>query len=161
MNYVYLLLGSNLGDSKLYIDKAVGLIFRNVGEVVKESSLYESPPWGFSHENSFLNKVLLIKTDFEVDKVLDECQLIEKELGRVRLNSIEYLAREIDIDILFYNNDIIESKKLSVPHPRIWERRFTLLPLCEIAERFVHPVLKMTISDLLKECTDYSKVVKV
>ena len=161
MNYVYLLLGSNLGDSKSFINKAADLIFKNVGELIKESSFYESPPWGFSHDNSFLNKVLFIKTDFEAKRVLDECQFIEQGLGRVRSNSEEYQAREIDVDILFYNDDIIESVDLTVPHPRIQNRRFTLLPMCEIAESFVHPVMKLTLADLLKECKDYAKVVKV
>ena len=161
MNYVYLLLGSNLGDSKSFIDKAADLIFKNVGKLIKESSFYESSPWGFSHDNSFLNKVLFIKTDYEAKRILDECQFIEKGLGRVRSNSEEYQAREIDVDILFYNDHIIESEDLTVPHPRIKDRRFTLLPMCEIAEGFVHPVLKLTLVDLLKECKDYSKVVKL
>ena len=161
MNHVYLLLGSNLGDSKSFIDKASDLIFKNIGKMIKESSLYESPPWGFTHENSFLNKVLFIETDFKAHEVLDECQKIERKMGRVRKKTSEYQAREIDVDILFFNNDIIQTEQLIVPHPRIEERRFTLLPLCEVTEHFVHPVSLLPLIYLLKECNDNSKVVKV
>lgn len=161
MNHVYLLLGSNLGDSKSFIDKASDLIFKNIGKMIKESSLYKSPPWGFTHENSFLNKVLFIETDFKAHEVLDECQKIERKMGRVRKKTSEYQAREIDVDILFYNNDIIQTEQLIVPHPRIEERRFTLLPLCEVAEHFVHPVSLLPLIDLLTACNDNSKVVKL
>jgi len=161
MNSVYLLLGSNLGDSKSLLDTASAFIFKKIGKMIKESSFYESPPWGFSHENSFLNKVLLIETEYDAFKVLDECQLIEQQMGRVRTNTSEYQAREIDVDVLFYNEDIIENETLTVPHPRIEERRFTLLPMCEVAKDFVHPKLKLSMVEILNHCEDYSNVVKL
>lgn len=161
MNYVYLLLGSNLGDSRLLIENTSKLIYKNIGKIINESSFYESPPWGFTHENSFLNKVLFIETNFDAQKVLDECQSIERKMGRLRTNSSEYEAREIDVDILFFNDEIIKTQDLTVPHPRIEERRFALLPMSEIAENFIHPVLKCSIFDVLNNCKDNSKVVIV
>lgn len=161
MNYVYLLLGSNLGDSRLLIENTSKLIYNNIGKMINESSFYKSPPWGFTHENSFLNKVLFIETNFDAQKVLDECQSIERKMGRLRTNSSEYEAREIDVDILFFNDEIIKTQDLTVPHPRIEERRFALLPMSEIAENFIHPVLKCSIFDVLNNCKDNSKVVIV
>ena len=161
MNDVFLLLGGNLGHTRSYFSEAEYKIGLGVGEIVGESSLYESPAWGFEHENTFLNKVICVNSQFKPVEVLRKCISIEQELGRERNLSIGYSARKIDIDMLFYNNEIIKTKELTVPHPRLHQRRFTLLPLVEIAENLIHPIFKKTVLELLSSCSDDSKVEKI
>lgn len=156
----YLLLGSNIGDSRLYLEQAVALISSKIGETVQASSLYTSEPWGFSSEQWFVNQVIEIETHLTPEELLQNLLLIEKKLGRER-NNAQYASRTIDIDILFYENKIIQTELLIIPHPRLHLRKFVLLPLAEIAPDFVHPVLKKNIKTLLDECPDKLKVNKV
>ncbi len=150
---VYLILGSNLGDRMKNLRKATGLISENVGEIIKRSSVYETEPWGFNHRLNFLNQVLKVITDLKPEQVLEVLIEIEELSGRKRNNNI-YAARVIDIDILFYNNNIIKSDKLIIPHPKIRERMFVLVPMAELQPDFVHPEFKVEINQLKNECMD-------
>lgn len=159
---VYILLGSNLGKSADFLKQAKQMINKEIGTVFLESSLYRSEAWGFEHENYFLNQVITIKTSSEPSNVLERCLMIEKKMGRIRnKNSNRYIARNIDIDILFIDNLVIETDDLILPHPRIVERMFTLMPLNEIIPNYIHPIFKKTIFDLYKTCSDNSKVEKL
>lgn len=161
MNTVYLLLGSNLGNSTTFIYKASKLILTNVGTIIKESSNYESPPWGFKNANDFINKVLVVETVLSPNEVLSNILEIEQFLGRKRTHNKNYESRIIDIDILFFNEEIIKQKNLTIPHPRLHERRFTLLPLIELESDFIHPEFRLPISKLLLNCKDCSLVKKI
>lgn len=161
MNFAYLLLGGNMGDREGVIAKAAELIHASCGRVIKKSSLYESEPWGFETDNQFINQVILIETTMTAGDLLQNLLNIELLMGRTRNNSANYSSRIIDIDILFYNDDVIREDFLKIPHPLLQERRFTLAPLSEIAENLTHPLLNKTISDLLKECKDNSSVTNI
>lgn len=157
MHKVFLLLGSNLADRFLMLSKARDYIQKLVGEIKTESHIYESAPWGFKSEKAFLNQILIIDTLLNPTEILEMIKLIEKEMGRVK-TSDNYESRIIDIDILFYNNEIIELPNLVIPHPQLHKRRFTLVPLAEIDPMFRHPILKKTMQDLLNDCDDNSEV---
>ncbi|MDR2026074.1 MAG: 2-amino-4-hydroxy-6-hydroxymethyldihydropteridine diphosphokinase [Prevotellaceae bacterium] len=154
---VYLLTGSNLGDRKPYLDNAKHSLCRFAGELLKESSVYESEPWGFVSENAFLNQVLLYETVLKPHEILHIIKVIEAENGRIHTKN-GYSSRSLDIDILFYDSLILNSADLTIPHPMLHKRRFTLLPLAEIAPDFKHPVFKLNIRDLLEKCEDTGKV---
>ena len=160
MNQVYLLIGGNLGDRFDFLKKARQGIENKIGKLVEVSSIYETAPWGFEAEQNFLNQVILAQTDLSPQEVLRFCLGIEDELGRER-ESEQYESRTMDIDILFFNDEIIETKDLTVPHPKLHQRRFTLEPLAEIAPRFMHPVFNKTLQELLHLCEDQSQVNKM
>lgn len=153
MNQAVLLLGCNIGDRVNYLSLAIDALENEVGKVSDKSSIYESEPWGFDCETSFLNQVLLVETNSSADILLKKIQSIEIKLGRVRSNK-GYEARTMDIDILFYNDLILETESLKIPHPELHKRRFTLLPLSEILPFKEHPILKKTLEKLLMECED-------
>ena len=161
MNTVYLLLGSNLGNSKEIFHQAIHILEFSVGFIISSSSLYESPPWGFQHENNFINQALKISTKLSPREILSECLVIEQKLGRSRLNKACYQARNIDIDILLFNAEIINDKDLIIPHLHLHNRRFALLHLEEIAPNEIHSKFDKTISQLLYSCIDYSDVNKL
>ncbi len=157
MNKVYLLLGGNLGDRFNNLSNARNKIEDEIGKITKESSIYETVSWGFESENDFLNQVLIVETDYNSLQILEKCHEIENHLGRVR-ESEQYASRTMDIDILFYNDEIIDLPELTIPHKQLHKRRFTLEPLVEIAPEYVHPRLKKSIYQLLLECDDNSKL---
>lgn len=161
MNSSILLLGSNIGDKKKNIYSALNQLSLICGKIKFVSSLYESEPWGFSSTESFYNLAILIETDDSAIVLLEKILKIEEKLGRIREKNKGYTSRIIDIDILFYNDSIIEEHNLIVPHPLIQERRFVLLPLLQIIPKWVHPVLNINIEELLKICPDKSKVTKI
>jgi 2-amino-4-hydroxy-6-hydroxymethyldihydropteridine diphosphokinase len=147
---VYLSLGSNLGDRKEILEKAIVLLSEKVGVVVKQSKDYETVPWGVTDQPDFLNLAIEIHTLLKPLEVLEQTQSIENQLGRVRKE--KWGARLIDIDILFYGNEIIDEPNLKIPHPLIQERDFVLTPMAEIAPNFVHPLLgetNMELKDIL------------
>ncbi len=146
---IYLALGSNLGDKKKNIDLAIAQIELHIGQVTSLSSLYETLPVGFDSENSFLNAACRVSTRLQPLEVLESTQLIEKELGRKSKSVNEtYSDRIIDIDLLLFDNEIIEYPHLVIPHPHLHERDFVLTPLVEIAPDVYHPIFKVTISEL-------------
>jgi 2-amino-4-hydroxy-6-hydroxymethyldihydropteridine diphosphokinase len=153
----FLLLGANLGNRTQTLHCALDLIIGRVGPVVQASGLYETAPWGETDQPTYLNQVLAVETILEPETVLSQTQAIEQELGRVRLE--KWGARVIDIDILYYGQFIWQTDTLTIPHPYLHQRRFTLVPLAEIAPSFVHPVLQKTTIELLHECRDDSEVI--
>lgn len=136
--------------------QAVVLIGQQVGRVVSQSTLYETAPWGVTDQPAFLNQVLVVETTLGPEEVLVQTQAIEYELGRVRHE--HWGARTIDIDLLYYDQLIWQTPTLTLPHPLLHQRRFTLVPLAEIAPDFIHPVLHKTTLDLLTDCDDTSAV---
>jgi 2-amino-4-hydroxy-6-hydroxymethyldihydropteridine diphosphokinase len=159
MNKAYLLLGSNLEDRSEMIQKALVLIAERIGTILQSSSVYESDPWGFRSENRFLNQVVVVETELLPGEILAGILQIETGLGRTRQSrNAGYSSRVIDIDILFYNDEIIREAQLDIPHPRIQERMFALVPLCELNASFVHPVYQKTLHDLKSECIDRNAV---
>lgn len=161
MSFVYLSLGSNLGNRKEKLDKARDMIESRAGEIMLVSSVYETEAWGFTEKtNDFYNQVIKISTSLSPDELLDELLTIENELGRER-NKQGYESRFIDIDILFYDNQIIDIEGLIIPHQRMHLRRFALEIFSEIDPEFVHPLLRKDIKTLIDECKDDKKVVKL
>lgn len=150
MAIAYLSLGSNLGDRVGYIQQATSLLSANPEiSIVATSSFYETEPWKMDSENWFVNAVIQITTTYPADKLLEECRRIESVLGRKHdENENGYSDRTIDIDILFYDKAIMKTDKLTLPHPLFHRRAFTLVPMLEIAEDFVHPVFDKTVEQL-------------
>lgn len=155
-NGVYLLSGSNLGDRMANLARALELIEERTGKVLAQSQLYETAAWGIEKQPPFLNQVLEIGTSLTPPDLLQTLLEIEKKLGRQRIQ--KWGERLIDLDILYYGKTVIDEPELKVPHPHIPERRFTLIPLCELAPLLVHPVLKKNQLQLLKECPDRLEV---
>lgn len=161
MKKAYLSLGSNLGEKEKNLARAIRYINLEVGHVVDLSGIYETEPWGFESDSKFLNMVVEIVSDLTPLEMIDKCLEIETKLGRSRNSNEGYSSRIIDIDILFYENEIILEKKLILPHPHLQDRRFILEPLCDLAPDFVHPVLHESISALLANCADPSIVTQL
>ena len=157
MNRAVLLLGSNLGNASENLEKAIRLILERIGSLEEISSVYETKPWGFKHENNFLNQVLVIKTKENPLNLLRLILEIEKELGRVRAGDV-YKARTLDIDILYYNDVVLDHAHLKIPHPLLHIRKFTMVPLVEVLPDYIHPVLNKTNKELLEDCKDDSEV---
>lgn len=156
---IFLLLGGNLGNVKQNFDKATSLIHDRIGNITSKSKLYQSEAWGFESDKKFLNQVLQLKSTLSPIETLIATQKIESELGRVRDPHAQgFQSRLIDIDILYFGSRIINTDKLVIPHYAIHERKFTLLPLSEIAPIYIHPVLSKSSSDLLRICPDQSTV---
>jgi len=159
MNKAYLLTGGNEGDRYLNMQQARTNIEHICGRLLQVSSLYETAPWGKTDQADFLNQVLLIETKWSPRELLKAILQLEEKGGRIR--TVKNAPRTIDIDILFYDQLVIEEPGLSIPHPRIADRRFVLEPLNEISPVYEHPVLHKTIHQLLLECTDQLAVKKI
>lgn len=155
---VFLSLGSNIGDRHKLLSRAIRYINVGIGHVIDLSGVYETEPWGFITEEKFLNMAVEIITDYSPMEVLNKCHEIEEKLGRERDASEGYISRTIDIDILLYSNEIVNIKELVIPHKHLADRRFVLEPLSEIAPGYIHPVLNLTIKELLKLCPDDNEV---
>lgn len=149
MALVYLGLGTNLGDKERNLSVAIIALSLEVGEVVKQSSFYSSKAWGFESENEFLNAVILLETNLSPFDLLAKTQKIERDLGRETKSVNGYADRLIDIDILLYDNLVIDHPILKIPHPLIAERDFVIVPLAEIASDLVHPVSGERIQEML------------
>jgi 2-amino-4-hydroxy-6-hydroxymethyldihydropteridine diphosphokinase len=159
LNKAYLLTGGNIGNRAGYLQEAARQIDQTCGSILKSSSIYETAAWGKTDQQDFLNQAMLIETNLASIDLLEKILQIEKNLGRRREE--KYGKRTIDIDILFYNREIINKPALQVPHPEMQNRRFTLVPLNEIAPEFIHPVFLKKIAELLKDCGDKLDVKKI
>ena len=153
MNVVFLSLGGNTGERLENLNAAVRELEKYCGSIEKKSSVYETEAWGFVSEKKYLNQVVKLETKLNAQELLKKSLSIEKKLGRKR-GEAKYVDRCLDIDILFFNREIIDTTDLQVPHPRLHERKFVLTPLNEIESGFVHPQLKKNIRTLLKNCKD-------
>jgi 2-amino-4-hydroxy-6-hydroxymethyldihydropteridine diphosphokinase len=159
MKRAYLSLGSNLGDRQALVEGALARLGAEGVQVLRVSSLYKTEPVGYKAQPWFLNCVAEVSTDLMPLQLLRRCQAIERELGRRR--GVRYGPRPIDIDILIYENAVIRSPDLNVPHERMAERRFVLLPLRELAAQARHPVTQRTVLEMLQETADRSQVIRV
>ena len=155
-NFVYILLGGNLGDREENMTVARSYIEEQVGKIIKVSSIYETASWGIAGQPDFLNQVVLILTNFSAEKVMETILAIENKMGRIRTE--KNASRIIDIDILFFNDEVINEPGLTVPHPQIQNRKFVLEPLDEIASDLIHPIFKQSIKNLLSTSKDKLKV---
>lgn len=158
MNVTYLCLGGNIGDRETALNQAIFIISQEIGNIVSKSGIYETEAWGVENQQAYLNQCVAVTTNLTAEELIHKVLVIEKKLGRERSNSIIYEPRIIDIDIIFYNNTIIETPQLTVPHPRLHLRKFVLIPLSEIASNHLHPILNKTIFNLLSDCEDQSEV---
>jgi 2-amino-4-hydroxy-6-hydroxymethyldihydropteridine diphosphokinase len=156
---VFLLLGSNLGDRFDYLEQAIAGIKDKVGVIVQQSAIYETQAWGKTNEPDYLNQVLLVETELSPRQVLEKILQVELDLGRKR--DAKWGARTIDIDILFYEDHIINEPGLIIPHPELQNRRFTLEPLSEIAPGWIHPVSKLNMLQLKNNLQDCLVVKKL
>jgi 2-amino-4-hydroxy-6-hydroxymethyldihydropteridine diphosphokinase len=158
MNNVYLLIGGNMGERMANLAAARARINIDCGRITATSSIYETEAWGYKEQPAFLNQALAIETTLVAEKLMEEILKIEMALGRKR--EIPLGPRIIDIDIIYFNDEIINSSNLTIPHPSMADRKFVLIPLVEIAPSFMHPILLKTNEVLLKECGDSSVVYK-
>jgi 2-amino-4-hydroxy-6-hydroxymethyldihydropteridine diphosphokinase len=156
MNKIFLIVGGNLGNRKKNLQTAATFIDEQIGTIIQSSKIYETEPWGLTDQPAFYNQVHLVKSRLDAQTIIDDLLKIEEKMGRVR--TIKNAARIIDIDILFFNEEIINEPNLVVPHREIPNRRFVLMPLNEIAPLMIHPVFKKNISELLSTCKDQLKV---
>jgi len=159
MNSVVLLLGSNMGDRFTNLEKGSDEIKMGIGEIIQQSSMYETAAWGNENQEQFLNKVVTVNSSLKAAQLMKRILSIEEKMGRIRMKKWE--PRIIDIDILFYNNEMISNETLTVPHPSLHLRKFTLMPLAELMPDYIHPVLKKSITDLLHELNDSLEVKKI
>jgi len=157
MNKAYLSLGSNEGNRKQWLAKALNLIETHSGEILQKSAVYKTAAWGITDQPEFLNMAISIRTSKTAEQMLHSILSIETTLGRHR--GVKWGPRIIDIDILFFNDDILDTPELVIPHPYMQERRFTLTPLADIAPDYIHPKLHKTIRELLEICPDTLEVV--
>ncbi|WP_300598848.1 2-amino-4-hydroxy-6-hydroxymethyldihydropteridine diphosphokinase [Niabella sp.] len=159
MNRIFLLIGGNLGDRTAHLEQARALIERHIGTIEKTSAIYETAAWGLVHQPDFYNQALQVSTALQPEPLMQMILKIESGMGRVR--NERYGPRVIDIDILLYNDLVCALPQVTLPHPRMQERRFVLAPLDEIAPELQHPVLHQTIRQLLATVSDDSAVKKI
>lgn len=157
MNKVFLLIGGNMGDRLQNLHQAIALLSAAVGPVTQQSAVYETAAWGKTDQPAFLNQALLLDTSLSARELITAVLFVEERMGRHRTE--QFGPRVIDIDIMFYNDEVIHEPHLTIPHPQLQNRRFALVPLNEIAPKLVHPVLNKTLEELLVECQDQLAVV--
>lgn len=150
----YLILGGNEGNVLNTLSKTLFLIEQRAGNIISKSNIYKTKAWGNTQQPDFFNQAVLIETHLTANELLSALISVELLLGRTR-GEVKWSARTIDIDILFYNNDVIDSPSLVIPHPHLQNRRFVLYPLVEIAPQYIHPVFKKNVTTLLSECSDH------
>ena len=158
MNKIYLLTGSNMGNCRLQLKKAISIIEKKIGKVSRQSGLYQTAAWGKTDQPDFLNQVLIVETNLTAEQTMQAILSIEKQMGRVRTE--KNAPRIIDIDILFFGKEVVLTENLVIPHPAIKYRRFVLVPLNELSPNFIHPVLHESNHHLLLKCPDKLDVKK-
>ena len=158
MNKIFLLLGSNQQNPQMQLLLAQKLVTKKIGPIKRKSAIYQTAAWGNANQPDFLNQVTIVETKLPAQKTMQIILQIEKEMGRLR--TVKNAPRIIDIDILFFNKEIINEEQLIVPHPQLQNRRFVLVPLNELSPNFKHPVLKKTIHKLFIHCPDKLNVKK-
>jgi 2-amino-4-hydroxy-6-hydroxymethyldihydropteridine diphosphokinase len=156
---IFLLLGSNEGDRTLNLSRARQFLSESAGKIIATSSIYKTEAWGKHDQPEFYNQVIEISTDYSPFELLKTVLAVEQKIGRVRVE--KWGSRIIDIDVLLMGNHIVESEVLQLPHPEIPNRKFTLVPLEEIAPDFIHPILGKRIKTLREECSDSLQVIKL
>ncbi len=161
MEQVFIGFGANLGDRIANINEAIRMIHEEIGEVISQSSFYESEPWGYESSELFVNGVIEINTDLKPFTLLEELKLIETSLGRQKKSEESYSDRLIDLDILFFGDKCIDMNELIIPHPHIYTRRFVLEPFSEIAPNFLDFRVHKSSIELLNECRDTSVLKKI
>jgi 2-amino-4-hydroxy-6-hydroxymethyldihydropteridine diphosphokinase len=159
MHHAYIQLGSNVGDKLAQLQTATQQIAKLVGIILKTSSVYQTAAWGNTNQDHFYNQIIIIKTTLSSQILLDTLLKIELQQGRIRTE--KYAPRTIDLDILFYDNQIINLPNLQIPHPQISNRKFVLIPLVELVPKKLHPVYKKTMTQLLHVCADELEVEKI
>lgn len=159
MNYAYLVIGGNMGDREQQLFHAARLLEERCGRIIDRSAIYETSPWGKTDQNDFLNQALVVETRLQARNFLKELLYIENLMGRNRKE--KFGPRIIDIDIIFFNHEIINEPELVLPHPQMSKRRFVLEPLNEVAPAYIHPVFYKTVSELLNACEDPLTVKKI
>ncbi|MDT0675619.1 2-amino-4-hydroxy-6-hydroxymethyldihydropteridine diphosphokinase [Autumnicola musiva] len=157
---VHIALGSNVGDRFVILQRAVNRLYEKVGDILIISGIYKTPAWGFEG-NEFLNTCVAVSTRFSAEEVLRKLLQIETELGRNRSGSTNYQNRTLDLDIVLFEDEVIQTENLEIPHPEMQNRRFVLQPLQDIAAREIHPVIKKSIAQLLKETNDISGINRI
>ena len=158
MNKIYLLLGSNQQNPQKQLLLAQKLIAKKIGPIKRKSAIYQTAAWGNTNQPDFLNQVIIVETKLPAQQTMQIILQIEKKMGRLR--TVKNAPRIIDIDILFFNKEIINEKKLTVPHPQLQNRRFVLVPLNELSPNLKHPAIKKTIHQLFIHCPDKLNVKK-
>lgn len=157
MNKVFLLIGGNMGDRLQNLHQAIALLSATCGPVIQQSAVYETAAWGKTDQAAFLNQALLLHTSLSAQELITAVLLVEERMGRQRAE--KFGPRVIDIDIMFFNEEVINEPHLTIPHPQMQNRRFALVPLNELAPKMVHPVLNKTLEELLLECKDELPVI--
>ncbi|MBP6459929.1 MAG: 2-amino-4-hydroxy-6-hydroxymethyldihydropteridine diphosphokinase [Crocinitomicaceae bacterium] len=160
-NTAYISLGSNIGNKTQNISLAINEIAKSIGEVLKKSSNYISEPWGFNSSEKFVNAAISIQTKYSPIELLKKLQLIEKKMGRIRSQQNGYADRIIDLDIIYFNNEIVTTIDLKIPHPNLHIRNFVLVPLNEIVPLYIDPSNNKTINELLENCSDEITIQRV
>jgi 2-amino-4-hydroxy-6-hydroxymethyldihydropteridine diphosphokinase len=158
MNNIYLLIGGNIGDRMANLATAMKWIELEIGIIQKTSSIYETAAWGNTNQPDFLNQAIYLQSPHEANLVMHKLLEIEKKMGRIR--AVPMGPRTIDLDIIYFNHEIISNDLIQIPHPKLTERKFVLMPLSEIAPEFNHPILNQSNKVLLKECGDSLPVYK-
>lgn len=156
-NKATILMGSNMGDRVSYMKFAIQALEQSEIKVIQQSSYFESEAWGFDSE-PFINQAIVCETVLTPHQLLTLLQIIERKAGRTIKSTNGYAARTLDLDIIFFNHQIVNNTDLTIPHPRIQERKFGLLPLNEIIPQYKHILLQKTIAQLTEECSDSGKV---
>jgi 2-amino-4-hydroxy-6-hydroxymethyldihydropteridine diphosphokinase len=160
MHKIYLGIGGNIGNKQINFKEVYQMIDNELGTTEKTSSIYETPPWGFQSDDPFWNSVIEISSNLTPETLLSKIHSIEDDFGRKR-GKERYSSREIDIDILYIDDIFMETDSLIIPHPRIHQRKFVLVPLAEIAPNFKHPLFRQTSIEMLENCKDESVIKKV